>query len=252
MDISNTAAVVTGGASGLGAATVQRLIAAGARVAVFDLDESRGAALAAETGALFVKVDVSSSDSVSAGLSEAEARHGVARIIVNCAGVGPAIKTVSRGEPFPLETFRKVIDINLVGTFNVLSKAAARMSELDLIGEERGVVINTASVAAFDGQIGQAAYGASKAGVAGMTLPVARDLSSLAIRVMTIAPGLFLTPLLMTVSEEVRESLGAQAPFPRRLGDPKEYAQLVTSIIENPMLNGEVIRLDAAIRMGPR
>lgn len=253
MKMDGMAAIVTGGASGLGGATVEALAAAGARVAVFDRDAQQGQARADAVGGVFCNVDVTDETDVEAALAEAEGLHGKARILVNCAGIGPPTKVVGRdGHAAPLAGFKQVIDVNLNGSFNVLSKFAAALHEADPIGEERGVIINTASVAAYDGQIGQAAYSASKSGVVGMTLPIARELARYGIRVMTIAPGLFLTPLLMTLSEEIRASLGAQAPFPSRLGDPGEFAHLACSIVENPMLNGETIRLDGAIRMAPK
>ena len=253
MEIDGTAAIVTGGASGLGAAAAVMLARGGAKVALFDLDAERGEAKATELGGLFAEVDVTDEASVASALAAAEARHGIARVLVNCAGVAPASRTVNReGKPHPLALFRRVVEVNLIGTFNTLSQFAARLHGADKLGEERGVVVNTASVAAYDGQIGQAAYGASKAGVAGMTLPVARDLAQSAIRVMTIAPGIFLTPMMEGMPQNVQDSLGAQVPFPSRLGRPEEYAQLVAAIIANPMLNGETIRLDGAIRMGPR
>ncbi len=253
MDIANTAAVITGGASGLGEATARALAAKGCKVALFDLNEKRGTALATELGGIFVKADVTSEDSINAALDAAEARHGIARICVNCAGVGFPGKAVDRdGNALPLAQYAKVIEINLIGTFNVASKFAARLSRADPVGEERGVIVNTASVAAFDGQIGQVAYSSSKGGVVGLTLPLARELARSAIRVMTIAPGLFLTPMLASLPEEAQKSLGAQVPFPPRLGNPAEYAKMVTSIVENPMLNGETIRLDGAIRMAPK
>jgi NAD(P)-dependent dehydrogenase (short-subunit alcohol dehydrogenase family) len=225
----------------------------GAKVAIFDLNEEAGHATAKEIGGMFVKVNVADDADVAKGLAAAEEAHGTARVLVNCAGIAPAARTVGKdGEPHPLEVFRKTIEVNLIGTFNVISKFAARASAGGLIGEERGVIVNTASVAAFDGQIGQAAYSASKAGIAGMTLPIARDLSKSAIRVVTIAPGIFLTPMLMGLPQAAQDSLGQQVPFPARLGKPEEYALLVKSILDNPMLNGEVIRLDGAIRMAPR
>ncbi len=253
MQINNTVALVAGGASGLGLATSQRLANAGARVLVLDLPSSDGKAVAADlpNGAEFAAADVTDEAQVAAAVAQA-ADLGELRIGVNCAGIGVAQRTVSRQGAFPLADFNKVVNVNLIGTFNVLRLVAETMSHLDLVGEERGVIINTASVAAFDGQIGQAAYSASKGGVVGLTLPVARDLSSLAIRVMTIAPGLFETPLLGTLAEDVRAALGAQVPHPSRLGEPYEYAALVAAIVENPMLNGETIRLDGAIRMAPR
>jgi len=253
MDIKGIAAIVTGGASGLGGATARMLAATGAKVAIFDLNEEAGQAMAKEIGGTFVSVNVADDASVSAGLDAAEAAHGVARILVNCAGIAPAIKTVGKeNAPHPLDVYRKTIEVNLIGTFNVISKFAARLAAAEAIGEERGVIVNTASVAAFDGQIGQAAYSSSKGGVVGMTLPVARDLAQHKIRVMTIAPGIFLTPMLMGLPQAAQDSLGTQVPHPSRLGKPEEYAQLVESIIRNPMLNGDVIRLDGAIRMAPR
>jgi NAD(P)-dependent dehydrogenase (short-subunit alcohol dehydrogenase family) len=247
------AAVVTGGASGLGAASARRLAARGAKVAIFDLDVARGTETAHAVGGTFHRVDVTSETDVEDALAAAESVNRKARILVNCAGIGPPARTVDRhGRALPLDEFRKVVTINLLGTFNVSSKFAARLHDAERVGEEGGVVINTASVAAFDGQIGQVAYAASKGGIVGLTLPMARDLSKSGIRVMTIAPGLFLTPLLRSLPQEAQDSLGAQVPFPSRLGDPDEYAQLVESIIANPMLNGETIRLDGAIRMAPR
>jgi NAD(P)-dependent dehydrogenase (short-subunit alcohol dehydrogenase family) len=250
MEIKDAVAVVTGGASGLGLATTKRLLDAGAQVVVLDL---RGDDVVRELGdrARFVQADVTDEDAVAAALDAAEAM-GTLRIVVNCAGTGNALRVLSKDGVFPLKAFRKVVDINLVGTFNVLRLAAERIAKTELIGEERGVIVNTASVAAFDGQIGQAAYSASKGGVVGMTLPIARDLASKAIRVVTIAPGLFDTPLLAGLPEPARESLGKQVPHPSRLGNPDEYGALAVHIIENPMLNGEVIRLDGAIRMAPR
>ncbi|TQM45839.1 SDR family NAD(P)-dependent oxidoreductase [Pseudonocardia cypriaca] len=257
MDITNGVALVTGGASGLGLATAKVLRAAGAQVVILDLPSSAGAERAGDLGdgVRFAAADVRSEADVAAALDVA-AELGPLRVAVNCAGIGPAHRTVGRGGPFPLPDFARVIEINLIGTFNVIRLAAERMMRLDPIGgpdgDERGVIVNTASVAAFDGQIGQAAYSASKGGVVGMTLPIARDLAGARIRVMTIAPGLFDTPLLAGASDEVRASLGAQVPHPARLGDPAEYAALVAHIVANPMLNGEVIRLDGAIRMAPR
>ena len=253
MRIEGSPAIITGAASGLGAATARLLAARGARVAVFDLNAALGEAVAHEIGGLYCRVDVTDEASVEAGLDAAQAVHGVARILVNCAGVAPAIKTVGReAKPHPIDAFRKAIEINLVGAFLTLSRFATRLQAAELVGEERGVIINTASIAAFDGQIGQAAYAASKAGVAGLTLPVARDLAASQIRVMTIAPGLFWTPMLAGLPQAAQDSLGQQAPHPQRLGQPSEYAQLVEAIVTNPMLNGETIRLDAALRMAPR
>jgi NAD(P)-dependent dehydrogenase (short-subunit alcohol dehydrogenase family) len=253
VETKGLAAIVTGAASGLGKASAQMLAAAGAKVAVFDLNAEAGMAVAQEIGGLFVAVDVTDDASVAAALDQAEAAHGTARLLVNCAGIAPAVKTVGKGNaPHPLDTFRKTIEVNLIGTFNMISKFAARAAALDEIEGERGVIVNTASVAAYEGQIGQAAYAASKGGVVGLTLPVARDLAQHKIRVMTIAPGIFLTPMLEAFPENVQQALGAQVPHPSRLGKPAEYAQLVASIIANPMLNGEIIRLDGAIRMAPR
>lgn len=253
MQVSGIAAIVTGGASGLGAATARMLADNGARVALFDVNEEVGAPYAAALGGTFFNVNVSDDASVREGIAAAEARHGAARILVNCAGVAPAMKTVGKENlPHSLDAFRRAIDINLVGTFNVISKFAARLAALATDEEERGIIVNTASVAAYDGQIGQAAYAASKGGVVGLTLPVARDLAQHRIRVITVAPGIFLTPMLMSLPQAAQDSLGKQVPHPSRLGKPEEYAQLVHSIIANPMLNGEVIRLDGAIRMAPR
>ncbi|WP_295560031.1 SDR family NAD(P)-dependent oxidoreductase [uncultured Sphingomonas sp.] len=253
MNIDGIAAIVTGGASGLGGGTAKRLAAQGAKVTIFDLNADLGTALAQEIGGHFVRVDVTDEEAVADAIGEAEGINGKARILVNCAGIGPPAKVIDRdGNPLPLASFSKIVTINLIGTFNVLSKFAAALHTAAPIGEERGVVINTASVAAYDGQIGQAAYAASKGGVVGMTLPIARELARYGIRVMTIAPGIFWTPLLATLPQEAQDSLGAQVPFPSRLGQPDEYAQLVESIVTNPMLNGETIRLDGAIRMAPR
>lgn len=253
MNIQGVAAVVTGGASGLGGAVVARLAAAGARVAIIDLNEELGQAHARATGGLFIKADVTSEEAIEHALETAEGVHGKARILVNCAGIGPPAKAINRdGNALPLVDFARIVNINLNGSFNVLSKFAARLHAAEQSGEERGVIINTASVAAFDGQIGQPAYAASKAGIVGMTLPLAREFARYGIRVMTIAPGIFLTPLLASLPQEAQQSLGQQVPFPSRLGQPDEFAQLVQSIVENPMLNGEVIRLDGAIRMAAR
>jgi len=253
MDINGLAAIVTGGASGLGGATAARLAKAGAKVTIFDLNAELGEAHAKEIGGRFIRVDVTDEAAVEAALEEAEALNGKARILVNCAGLGPPAKVIGRdGKAIPLAEFSRIVNINLIGTFNVLSKFAARIHDADRIGEENGVIINTASVAAFDGQIGQPAYSASKGGVVGMALPIAREFARYGIRIMTIAPGIFWTPLLATLSKEALDSLGAQVPFPSRLGEPDEYAKLVEHIVVNPMLNGEVIRLDGAIRMAPK
>lgn len=254
MQIEGLAAIVTGGASGLGGATAARLAKAGAKVTLFDLNKDLGEAHAAAIGGRFAAVNVTDADAVESAIEEAEAVNGKARILVNCAGIGPPAKVIGRdGNAIPLEDFTKIVNINLIGSFNVLSKFAARIHDADTVGpEERGVAINTASVAAFDGQIGQAAYAASKGGVVGMTLPIAREFARYGIRVMTIAPGLFLTPLLASLPQEAQDSLGKQVPFPSRLGDPDEYALMVEQIVSNPMLNGETIRLDGAIRMAPK
>lgn len=220
---------------------------------IFDLNAEAGRALADSIGGAFLQVNVTDAEAVAGALEEAEGLHGKARILVNCAGIGPPNKVIGKdGQPLALELFQKIIAINLIGTFNVMSKFAARLHDADPVGEERGVVINTASVAAFDGQIGQAAYAASKAGIVGMALPVAREFARYGIRVMTIAPGIFWTPLLESLPKEAQDSLGKQVPFPSRLGQPEEFAHLVSSIVANPMLNGEVIRLDGAIRMGAK
>ncbi len=255
MEIQKNVFIVTGGASGLGAATARTIVEAGGKVVLADVQQETGAALAAELGAAvarFVKCDVTSEADGLAVVAAAR-ELGSLRGLVNCAGVAPAIKTVGKEGPHPLDAFQRAININLVGTFNMCRLAADAMSREDALEHgERGVIINTASVAAFDGQIGQAAYGASKAGVAGMTLPMARDLARSGIRVMTIAPGIFETPMLMGMPQEVRDSLGKMVPFPPRLGMPREYAHLAKTIIENVMLNGETIRLDGAIRMQPK
>jgi NAD(P)-dependent dehydrogenase (short-subunit alcohol dehydrogenase family) len=252
MQLKDVAVLITGGGSGLGAATARAMAAKGARVAVLDQSRENAEKVAAEVKGVAVVADVTDEEQVKAALAKAEAAHGIARILVNCAGIGTASRTIGKNGPFPYELFKRTININLIGTFNMIRLFAERLATAEPIGEERGVVINTASVAAFDGQIGQAAYSASKGGVVGMTLPVARDLASTLIRVMTIAPGIFLTPMLMGLPEEAKKSLGAQVPHPARLGDPSEYAALAVHIAENPMLNGETIRLDGAIRMAPR
>ncbi|NKJ44193.1 MULTISPECIES: SDR family NAD(P)-dependent oxidoreductase [unclassified Novosphingobium] len=255
MDINGVAAIVTGGASGLGAATAELLAARGAKVTLFDLNAELGTAKAAEIGGLFKAVNVTDEDAVADAIAEAEGLNGKARILVNCAGIGPPAKVLNReGQPLPLADFARIININLIGTFNVLSKFAARIFDAEPLDADgaRGVIVNTASVAAFDGQIGQPAYAASKGGVVAMALPIARELARFGIRVNTIAPGIFWTPLLASLPQEAQDSLGNQVPFPSRLGQPAEYAKLVEAIVTNPMLNGEVIRLDGAIRMAPR
>ena len=255
MDVSTVKAIVTGGASGLGRATAARVIAGGGRVALLDLERSAGADVARELGdrAVFTPADVTSGETVAEAVEQARIRLGGVNVLVNCAGIGTAMKTVGRSGPAKLEDFTRVIQVNLIGTFNCIRLGAAAMAQNAAGADgERGVIINTASVAAFDGQIGQAAYSASKGGIVGMTLPIARDLAELGIRVVTIAPGLFDTPLLATLPEPIRNSLGKQVPFPQRLGRADEYAALAIHIIENVMLNAETIRLDGAIRMQPR
>mgnify|MGYP000586721033 FL=1 len=251
-------AVITGGASGLGAATARKLASEGVKVALFDLNEEKGEELAKELGGVFCKVNVTSDDDVDAGFAKARDAIGQERILINCAGTGNAIKTASRDKEsgeikhFPLKSFDLIIQINLVGTFRCIAKSAAGMMTLDPINGERGAIVNTASVAAEDGQIGQAAYSASKAGVVGMTLPVARDLSRELIRVNTILPGIFNTPLLAAAPDNVKQALGAMVPNPARLGNPEEYASLATEMCRNAYFNGEDVRLDGAIRMAPR
>ncbi|NPV03673.1 MAG: 3-hydroxyacyl-CoA dehydrogenase [Syntrophaceae bacterium] len=255
MRVSDCLAVVTGGASGLGEACVRELAGAGAKAAIFDLDAEKGQRLASELGAqvLFVRTDVTGDQSVREAVGKTVAAFGGLNAVINCAGIGVACKALTKKGPMPLEEFNRVVQINLVGTFNVIRLALAQMVNNSPDAEgERGVIINTASAAAFDGQVGQPAYSASKAGVVGMTLPLARECADYGIRVMTIAPGLFDTPMLALLPPAVREALGKMVPFPQRLGRPSEYAMLVRHIIENPMLNGEVIRLDGAIRMAPR
>jgi NAD(P)-dependent dehydrogenase (short-subunit alcohol dehydrogenase family) len=253
VEIKDAVAVITGGASGLGLATAKALLDEGAKVVILDLPSSKGEDVAKELGdrARFAPADVTDEEAVTKAFDIAESM-GPVRIVVNCAGTGDAIRVLGKGGVYPLHKFARIVNINLVGTFNVLRLGAERMVKNDPVGEERGVIINTASVAAFDGQIGQLSYSASKGGVVAMTLPAARDLAREHIRVNTIAPGLFDTPLLASLPQEARDSLGASVPYPARLGDPAEYGQLAKSIIENPMLNGETIRLDGAIRMAPR
>ncbi len=253
MNPDRQAALVTGGASGLGEATARALSAAGARVALLDRDPARLAQVAAEIGAIGLVCDVTSEEGLAQAVAAAQERHGVARILVNCAGVAPGARVLGRDGPMKLESFRQVVSVNLIGTFNAIRLFAAASMALDPLKDgERAVIVNTASIAAFDGQIGQAAYAASKAGIVGLTLPIARELASSAIRVCTIAPGLFSTPLMDGLPEQVREGLAATVPFPHRLGAPKEFAALALHIVENAMLNGETIRLDGALRMAPR
>ncbi|CAH0237051.1 putative oxidoreductase Rv1144 [Microbacterium oxydans] len=252
MQISGQGALITGGASGLGLATARRLVAAGGHVTIIDLPSSQGAELADELGGLFVPADVTSVDEVQAAVAAAQATAPL-RIVVNCAGIAPPAKVLDRdGNPAVLADFERVIRINLVGTFNVLSQASAVIAKNDPIDGDRGVIVNTASVAAFDGQIGQPAYSASKGGVHAMTIPVARELARHGIRVCTIAPGIMETPMLMGLPQAAQDSLGQQVPHPSRLGRPDEYAALVQHIVENGYLNGETIRLDGAIRMAPK
>ncbi len=253
MKISGHSAIITGGASGLGAATAEAIAAAGGKVALFDMNAEKGEALARKLGGVFCAVNVSDEASVSAGVDKAVAAIGAPRILVNCAGVAIGEKTVGKNGPHKLDSYKRVIEINLIGTFNCIRLVAAKMEGLDPLEDgERGVIINTASVAAFDGQIGQAAYSASKAGVVGMTLPVARDLMNAGIRCNTIAPGIFWTPMMAGMDQKVQDALAAMVPFPKRLGKPEEYASLALEIIRNVMMNGETIRLDGAIRMQPK
>ncbi len=253
MELGNVAALVSGGASGLGEATARALAAAGAKVAILDMNAARAAEVASEIGGIALMCNVASAESAEAAVAEARAQHGAARILVNCAGIGKSGRVTSKAGPLPLDDFRRVIEVNLIGTFNLIRLMAAEAETLPpLAGNERGVIVNTASVAAFDGQIGQAAYSASKGGIVGMTLPIARDLARSGIRVCTIAPGIFATPMLRGLPQEVQASLAASIPFPPRLGEPAEFAALAMHIIANPMLNGETIRLDGAIRMAPK
>jgi NAD(P)-dependent dehydrogenase (short-subunit alcohol dehydrogenase family) len=255
MDLKKATALITGGASGLGEAAARRFAAQGANVVLLDVNVARGPVVAAQIGAAarFVRGDVASEAEVQQAISAAVSTFGGLHVLVNAAGIGAAVKTIGKEGPHPLEQFEKVIRVNLIGTFNVIRLAAQAMAaNTPNPGGERGVIINTASVAAFDGQIGQAAYSASKGGIVGMTLPIARDLAREGIRVVTIAPGLFDTPLLAGLPEPAKQSLGQQVPFPPRLGQPDEYAHLAQAIVENAMLNGETIRLDGAIRMAPR
>lgn len=257
---SSITAVVTGGSSGLGEATARALAAKGVKIAVFDLNEDKGEVIASELGGVFCKVDVTSDEQVDAGFEKARAAVGQERILINCAGTGNAIKTAGRDKQtgaikqFPLEAFELIIQINLIGTFRCTAKSAAGMMSLDPLDVygERGAIVNTASVAAVDGQMGQAAYAASKAGVVGMTLPITRDLMAEGIRVNTILPGIFDTPLLQAAPDKVKNALAASVPFPKRLGTPPEYAHLALTMIENGYFNGEHVRLDGAIRMSPR
>jgi NAD(P)-dependent dehydrogenase (short-subunit alcohol dehydrogenase family) len=255
---NHVAAVVTGGASGLGEATARALAASGVKVAIFDLNVERGSHVAKDISGVFCQVDVTSDTSVDAGFAQARAAHGQERILVNCAGIGSAQKTVSKDKVtgaikhHPIDVFNTVLQINLVGSFRCLAKSAAGMVKLEPLDGERGAIVNTASVAAQDGQVGQVAYAASKAGIVGMTLPIARDLMNDGVRVNTILPGIMATPLLLALPQNVKDSLSASVPFPKRLGTPEEFADLVLTMVSNGYLNGEHVRLDGAIRMAPK
>ncbi|WP_322987969.1 SDR family NAD(P)-dependent oxidoreductase [Hoeflea sp.] len=253
MDVKGKTAIVTGGGSGLGAATARALAEAGAKVSLFDINLAQAEIVAREIGGKAFACDVSNAAAAEAALAEAAEANGEARILINCAGIAPAVRVVGREGPHDLEVFRKVIEVNLIGSFNMLRLFSDRAAKLEPLADgERGIVISTASVAAFEGQIGQAAYSASKGGVHAMALPIARELARFGIRVMTIAPGIFATPMLLGMPQEVQDSLGASVPFPSRLGKAEEYARLAMHIIDNVMLNGETIRLDGAIRMAPK
>ena len=253
MKAQDKAAIVTGGGSGLGAATARRLAAEGAKVALLDVNLEQTEKVAAEIGGIAIACDVSSADAAEAAIAKAAEAHGDARILVNCAGIAPASRVVGREAPHDLDLFRKVIEVNLVGSFNMLRLVADRAAKLDPLEDgERAIIVSTASVAAFDGQIGQAAYSASKGGVHAMALPIARELARFGIRINTIAPGIFATPMVKAMPQEVQDSLAASIPFPSRLGAPEEYASLVMHMVENVMLNGETVRLDGAIRMAPK
>ncbi len=252
MKISGAAAIVTGGGSGLGRATAEALASKGARVAVFDLNPAAAEEAAKALGGVPLVGDVADEKSATAAIAKAQAAHGPARILVNCAGIGTATRVIGRDGPHPLADFERVIRVNLVGSFNMIRLAAAAMGKLEPVEGERGVIISTASVAAYEGQIGQAAYSASKGGVVAMTLPIARELARMGVRVNAIAPGIFMTPMLAGLRQEARDSLGAAVPFPARLGQPAEYAALAVHIVENGYINGETIRIDGALRMAPK
>ncbi len=253
MDIKGQTAIITGGASGLGAATAEALAAAGAKVALLDVNVQAAEAIAKTIGGIAVQCDVTSDTSAEAALAKVREAYGAGRVLVNCAGIGPPKRIVGKDGPMPLADYKRVIEINLIGTFNMLRLAAADMCKLEPLADgERGVIVSTASVAAFEGQVGQAAYASSKGGVAALTMPAARELAQFGIRVMTIAPGIFMTPMLAALPQEAQDSLGASVPFPKRLGRPDEFADLVSFIVQNRYLNGEVIRLDGALRMAPR
>lgn len=253
MDIKGQTAIITGGASGLGAATAEAFAKAGAKVALLDINVGTAEQVAGKLGGIAVKCDVTDEQSAIDALSEVQKKYGVGRVLVNCAGIGPPKRIVGRDGPMPLADYKKVIEINLIGTFNMMRLFAAPLSKAEPLAEgERGVIISTASVAAYEGQIGQAAYASSKGGVAALTMPAAREFAQFGIRVMTIAPGIFYTPMLSSLPEEAQKSLGASVPFPPRLGRPEEYADLALTIVRNGYLNGEVIRIDGALRMAPR
>jgi NAD(P)-dependent dehydrogenase (short-subunit alcohol dehydrogenase family) len=253
MKFAGQAAIVSGGASGLGQATAEALAAAGVKVTILDVNEAAAAAVARETRGFAIGCDVTDATGVEAAVAAARQRHGPARIAVNCAGIGTSARIVGRDGPLPLDAFRRVIEVNLVGSFNILRVAAAEMIALDPLAEgERGIIVSTASVAAYEGQIGQAAYSASKGGIVSLTLPAARELARYGVRAVAIAPGVFETPMVEGLPQNVRDSLAASAPFPSRLGRPAEYAALVLHLCQNSMINGEVIRLDGALRMAPR
>ena len=254
MDVKGLAAVVTGGGSGMGAETARKLAAAGAKVALLDINKTNAEAVAKEIGGVAIECDVSSDASATAAFAAAKEANGPVRVLMNCAGIAPAARVVGRDGPHDLDFFAKVLTVNLVGTFNMLRLAAAEMSTLEPVNDtgERGVIINTASVAAYEGQIGQAAYSASKGGVVGMTLPAARELARFGVRVVTIAPGLIGTPMLLSMPQEVQDSLVATTLFPKRLGLPEEYAKLALHVVDNAMINGETIRLDGAVRLAPK
>jgi len=252
LKLTGISAIVTGGASGLGAATARKLAHAGAKVAVFDVNKDLAETVAKEIGGVAIACDVSNGPAAEAGIGAAREKHGVARVLINCAGIGLGKRIVGKDGPMPLEDYTKVIHVNLIGTFNMLRLAANDMSKLDPIGEERGVIVNTASIAAYEGQVGQAAYASSKGGIVALTMPASRELSQFGIRVNTIAPGIMLTPLLMKLPEEVQKSLGESVLFPKRLGQASEFAALVQHIVENEYINGETIRIDGGLRMAPR
>lgn len=253
MDIKGQAAIVTGGGSGLGAATAIALAEAGAKVAIFDVNDDGARDIAAKTGGLAVHCDVADSDSATAAVAAARKTHGAARILINCAGIGPAKRIVGRDGPMPLSDFERVIKINLIGTFNLMRLFAADIASLEPLADgERGVVVSTASVAAYEGQVGQSAYAASKGGVVALTLPAAREFSQIGVRVLAIAPGIFATPMLMALPQDVQNGLAASVPFPKLLGAPAQFAELALHMVRNRYLNGEVVRLDGALRMQPR